>query len=65
MPPIYKSKVFWTLVAGVLAFVAKFFYPEFPFSEVEILAAIVFVLNMFKIYPELRARGLMPYPTEG
>lgn len=59
MPPIYKSKVFWTLIAGLLAFVAKYFYLAFPFSEVEILAAIVFVLNTFKITPELRARGLM------
>lgn len=59
MPPIYKSHIFLTLVAGLLAFVAKYFYPDFPFSEVEILAAIIFVLNLFKIKPELRARGLM------
>jgi phage shock protein PspC (stress-responsive transcriptional regulator) len=57
--PIYKSKIFWTLVAGVIAFVAKYYSPEFPFTEVEILAAIIFVLNLFKIEPELRARGLM------
>lgn len=58
--PIYKSKIFWTLIAGLLAFVAKFFYPAFPLSEVEILALIYFVLNMFKIVPELQERGLMP-----
>lgn len=58
MIPIYKSKIFWTLVAGVLAFVAKYFYPAFPLSEVEILALIIFILNMFGIVPELRARGL-------
>jgi len=57
--PIYKSKIFWTLIAGVAAFVAKFYAPEFPFSEVEILAVIIFVLNLFKIEPELRARGLI------
>jgi hypothetical protein len=57
--PLYKSKIFWTLVAGLVAFVAKFYAPTFPFSEVEILAAIIFVLNLFKIEPELRARGLM------
>jgi len=59
MPPIYMSKVFWTLIAGLIAFIAKYFYPEFPFSEVEILAALIFVLNLFKINPELRERGLM------
>jgi len=53
------SKVFWTLIAGLIAFIAKYFYPEFPFSEVEILAALIFVLNLFKINPELRERGLM------
>ena len=44
---------------GLLAFVAKFFYPAFPLSEVEILALIIFVLNLFNIKPELKARGLM------
>ena len=58
--PIYKSMIFWTLIAGLLAFVAKFFYPAFPLSEVEILALIIFVLNLFNIKPELQARGLMP-----
>lgn len=59
MPPIHKSKIFWTLIAGVIGFVAKFYSPEFPFSEVEILALVIFVLNMFKVVPELRDRGLM------
>jgi len=59
MPPIYKSYIFWTVVAGAIAFVIKYYSPEFPFSEVEILAAIIFVLNLFKIKPELKARGLM------
>jgi hypothetical protein len=57
--PIHKSIIFWTLIAGLLAFVAKFFYPAFPLSEVEILALIIFVLNLFNIKPELQARGLM------
>lgn len=57
--PIYKSKIFWTLIAGLIAFVVKFFAPDFPFNEVEILAVIFFVLNSFKIEPELRARGLL------
>ena len=58
--PIYKSRIFWTLLAAVVAFVAKYYAPEFPFSETEILALMLFVLNIFKIKPELQARGLMP-----
>ena len=59
MPPFWKSKIFWTLVAGLIAFVAKNQVPTFPLTEVEILALILFVLNLFGITPELRARGLM------
>lgn len=57
--PIHKSKIFWTLIAGVIAFISKYYAPDFPLSEVEILAIILFVLNLFKIKPELQARGLM------
>jgi hypothetical protein len=57
--PIHKSLIFWTLIAGVIAFVVKYFYADFPFSEVEILALILFILNLFQIKPELQARGLM------
>jgi hypothetical protein len=59
MTPIYKSRIFWTLVAGLIAFIAKYYAPEFPFSETEILALVIFVLNIFKIKPELQARGLL------
>jgi hypothetical protein len=58
MLPIYKSTIFWTLIAGLVAFIVKYFAADFPFSETEILAAIIFVLNLFKIKPELQARGL-------
>ena len=59
MIPIYKSKIFWTLIAGVIAFVVKYFSPDFPLSEVEILALIYFILNLFKVKPELQERGLL------
>jgi hypothetical protein len=47
------------MVAGLLAFVAKAYAPNFPLDEAGILAVILFVLGFFNIYPELRARGLM------
>ena len=59
MIPFYKSKVFWTLVAGVLAFVVKSLVPSLEITDVQILAALVVILNSFNITPELRARGLM------
>jgi NADH:ubiquinone oxidoreductase subunit K len=46
-------------VAGLAAFVFHYFAPDFPFDEVLILAAIVFVLGLFGITPELRQRGLI------
>lgn len=54
--PIYLSYVFWTLVAGILAFVAKFFWPAFPFTNAEILSLILFILGLFKVIPAARAR---------
>ena len=60
MIPIHKSQIFWTLIAGLAAFIAKFYAPDFPFSETEILALIIFILNTFKIKPELQSRGLLP-----
>jgi hypothetical protein len=57
--PFWKSKVFWTLIAGVLAFVVKNYFPSIEITDVQILAAIVIVLGSFNITPELRARGLM------
>ncbi len=56
---LYNSLPFWQLVAGLAAFVLHYFVPDFPFDEVLILAAIVFVLGLFGITPELRQRGLI------
>ena len=52
---IWKSLTFWTLVAGLLAFVARFFYPAFPLDAVQILAAIMFVLGLIGVMPQFRA----------
>jgi hypothetical protein len=57
--PIYKSMDFWKLVAGLLAFAAKWYASSFPFTSDVLLAALVFLLGLFGINPELRARGLM------
>jgi hypothetical protein len=53
---LVKSLAFWTLVAGVIAFVAKFFAPALPFDATQILAAILFVLGLAGVVPTLRAR---------
>lgn len=56
---LIKSKMFWTLVAGLLTFFAKYFYPAFPLDEDQILGVIVFLLGLFSITPELKVRGLL------
>lgn len=56
---ILKSRIFWGMVAALLAYVVKLLVPTFPLDEVQILGIILFVLGLFNIYPELRARGLM------
>ena len=52
---------FWTLVAGLVAFVARFFYPAFPFDEQQILAALLFVLGLIGIVPQIRMRSAVPF----
>jgi len=56
---LLKSKAFWTLIAGVAAFILHYYAPDFPMDQAAILALIVFVLNAVGINPELRHRGLM------
>lgn len=45
---------FWVLVAGLIAFVAKFFYPDFPLDEQQILAAVLFLLGLIGVTPQAR-----------
>ena len=52
---IFKSLTFWTLVAGLLAFVAKFFFPAFPLDTAGILALMLFVLGLIGVVPAVRA----------
>jgi len=59
---IYQSLTFWTLVAGLAAFVARFYFPEFPLDEVSILAAILFVLGLIGVVPTFRAQRLAAFP---
>jgi uncharacterized membrane protein YiaA len=55
---ILKSRMFWTLVVGLVVFVVKQLWPAFPLSEEFILGIVVFILGLFGITPELRSRGL-------
>lgn len=55
---IYKSLTFWTLVAGLLAFVATFFFPNFPLDVAGILALILFALGLIGVVPAFRSMGV-------
>lgn len=55
--PIFKSLTFWTLLVGVIVFAVKFYQPEFPLSEVNILALVLFALGLIGVTPSIRAAG--------
>jgi hypothetical protein len=55
--PIFKSLMFWTLLVGLIAFVVKFYQPEFPLSEANILALVLFGLGLVGVIPTFRAYG--------
>jgi hypothetical protein len=55
---LFTKKEFWVLVSGLVSFVLLFFFPTFPFATEAILALVLFILGLFQINPELRARGL-------
>lgn len=54
--PIFKSLTFLTLIAGLLAFVVKFYQPSFPLDSGQLLAAILFFLGLFGVITAFRAR---------
>jgi hypothetical protein len=56
---ISKSLTFWTLLAGLLAFVARWYFPTFPFDSVSILALIIFALGLIGVVPQFRAQGAL------
>jgi hypothetical protein len=59
---LFKSLTFWGLVVGIVAFLVRFFVPEFPFDEGAILAFTLFLLGLAGVYPTvqtaLSVRGL-------
>jgi hypothetical protein len=57
MPPIFSSLQFWTLIAGLAAFTARYYFPTFPLDEAGIFAAFLFVLGLIGVVPSVRARG--------
>ena len=59
---IFKSLTFWSLAVGIVAFTAKFFFPTFPFDEVQILSFTLFLLGLAGIYPTAVKKGFMALP---
>jgi len=56
---LVKSLKFWTLLVGLLAFIAQAYVPNFPMDEDFLLQLFVSVLALLGIHPELKARGLL------
>ena len=62
LPPLkflLRSLAFWKAVAYVVAALLFLLRPDAAIHEAAILAAILAVLKLFDINPELRARGFM------
>ncbi len=56
---VLKSYQFWVLAVGLVSYVIGLFVPDFPLTQENILAVVLFVLAAFGIKPELQARGLL------
>lgn len=52
---LIKSLKFWILVVGVVLFIIQAYVPSFPFSEDTLLKAVLFVLGLFHIEPQIKA----------
>lgn len=49
---LFRSLAFWTLVAGLLGFVIRYYKPDFPYTDAVILSVLIWLLNQFGINPE-------------
>ena len=49
---------FWTMVAGLIAYVVAYYVPTFPLSGEQILAAILFILGLIGVVPQVRANAI-------
>lgn len=58
---IFKSLAFWTLVAGLVGFVVRFYAPNFPYTDAVILGIIIYLLNQIGINPQLRLMGFIDF----
>lgn len=56
---IFKSLTFWTLLAGLIAFIARFYFPAFPLDAIAILDLVLFVLGLIGVVPQLRVQGAL------
>lgn len=56
---LVKSKVFWGLLAQLIAFISQAYFPQVPFTAELFLSIVGVVLAALGIVPELKARGLM------
>jgi hypothetical protein len=60
---MFNSLQFWVLIAGLLAFIAKYNFPGLPISEAMILSAVLFLLGLIGVYPTALARRSLGVPA--
>lgn len=59
MPPFVRSTAFWQAFAYVAAALIAYLTP-YKLEAGTLLALFLAILKVFKIQPELRAKGLLP-----
>ena len=52
---LLKSLKFWALFVALVLFVIQAYVPAFPFAEDVLLKAVLFVLGLFQIEPEVKS----------
>ena len=53
----WKTRTFWVMVVGLLLYIVKQYFPNFPISEEMLLDVVVFVLGLFGVVLESRLRS--------
>ena len=50
---IYRLQ-FWTLAVALITYVAKYYYPDLPITEADILAGVLFLLGLIGVVPTVQ-----------
>lgn len=56
IPDIFKQKMFWAALVSLVYLVVKFYKPDIPFTQDELLAIVLFLLSLLGLEVEKALR---------